>query len=198
MMVDHYRTLGVAPNATPDDIRRAYRELARRYHPDRAPAGSGERMADVNAAWHVLSDPGRRAVYDAARTQRVAGGAPEPVATGSSGTPPVLLPPAVFPWRGVVIAGVVACIVVVVLSILRGPPTEIPVDNVIEAGSCVVIEQNGDAREVSCSADHDGIVERLVPFDARCPADTSTHRDRQGMGLACVRSTVPAGVPVVD
>ncbi|MFP5322691.1 MAG: J domain-containing protein [Acidimicrobiia bacterium] len=70
----HYEELGVAPTATPAEIRAAYVALARRHHPDRlAGRDEGERtlgaarMARVNAAWTVLSDPAKRAAYDARR-----------------------------------------------------------------------------------------------------------------------------------
>lgn len=68
----HYDELGVAPSASPAEIRAAYVALARRHHPDRMGAASdadrrdaAARMARVNAAWTVLSDPARRATYDA-------------------------------------------------------------------------------------------------------------------------------------
>jgi len=68
----HYEELGVPPTATPAEIRAAYVALAREHHPDRlggradvVRADSAARMARVNAAWTVLSDPGRRAAYDA-------------------------------------------------------------------------------------------------------------------------------------
>jgi hypothetical protein len=68
----HYEELGVPPTATPAEIRAAYVALAREHHPDRlggraevVRADSAARMARVNAAWTVLSDPARRAAYDA-------------------------------------------------------------------------------------------------------------------------------------
>lgn len=67
MTHDHYTTLGVAPDATPEAITRAYRQLAMQWHPDRNP-GSAEatrRMQAINAAYAVLRDPRRRARYDA-------------------------------------------------------------------------------------------------------------------------------------
>jgi hypothetical protein len=60
---DHYATLGVAPDASVDDIKRAYRRAARHAHPDRG--GSHERMQSLNEAKDVLTDPARRARYDA-------------------------------------------------------------------------------------------------------------------------------------
>jgi curved DNA-binding protein CbpA len=69
--VTHYEVLGVAPSASPAEVRRAYLSLARRYHPDfhgnDTPVAQQEarrRMQEVNAAWHVLGDPARRRAYD--------------------------------------------------------------------------------------------------------------------------------------
>ena len=66
----HYQLLGVAPTASVDEIRAAYRRLARALHPDAHGGIAAPAMASVNEAWRVLSDPGRRANYDA--TLRVA------------------------------------------------------------------------------------------------------------------------------
>lgn len=64
----HYEVLGVHVSASRETIRQAYREQARRHHPDaRTPqdnAGQGNSMAAVNAAWEVLGDPLRRRAYD--------------------------------------------------------------------------------------------------------------------------------------
>jgi curved DNA-binding protein len=62
---DYYRTLGVARDATADEVKRAYRKLARKYHPDVSrEADAGRRMAEINEANTVLSDPEKRAAYD--------------------------------------------------------------------------------------------------------------------------------------
>lgn len=67
---DYYNTLGVKPDADVDTIRRAYRKLARKYHPDVSSEADAEtRFKDVSEAWDVLGDTDKRAEYDQLREQ---------------------------------------------------------------------------------------------------------------------------------
>lgn len=66
-MQDHYKILGLAPGATPDEIKRAYREMTKKYHPDRNAARhqwATAQMKRVIEANRVLSNAGLRAAYD--------------------------------------------------------------------------------------------------------------------------------------
>jgi molecular chaperone DnaJ len=62
---DYYGILGVRRDASPEEIKRAYRRLAREYHPDvNADPAAQERFKDINAAYEVLSDPKKREIVD--------------------------------------------------------------------------------------------------------------------------------------
>jgi hypothetical protein len=81
-MPDLYGVLGVPRDAGDQEVRDAYRRLAKRYHPDLHPdASTSERMRRVNEAWDVLSDRARKARYDASMRAR-----PWPPAWASAAT----------------------------------------------------------------------------------------------------------------
>jgi molecular chaperone DnaJ len=155
-------------------------------------------MASINEAYRVLSDPGRRAMYDrslAPRSAPIAGdaavdAADDDLANGSADRPTVLAPsgPARVPWRLMAAAAAFGSAVVLVSSFFDEPPTTEAPDGILRSGSCVAFEANGDAREVACTNDPatDIVVSVLVPLDATCPAGLVPHRDRMGLGIACV------------
>lgn len=75
--LDYYRILQVHPKAEKEVIDAAYRRLASKYHPDVSKVSdAAERMKQINAAYEVLSDPDRRAAYDAARGMAASPGTP--------------------------------------------------------------------------------------------------------------------------
>ena len=72
--MDPYKVLQVDSEAEDEVIQAAYRRLAQKYHPDIAGPDGAARMTSINAAWELLRDPGRRAVFDRDRLTQGIGG----------------------------------------------------------------------------------------------------------------------------
>lgn len=201
----HYNVLGVAQDADDATIRAAYRQLARDHHPDRvrsSSAAGGRDMPAINEAYRVLYDPGRRAVYDRSLSGRMTATGPQTGSSSASNAPgddfsqdaerwdvggPDLLRPARVPWRSLLVFCSVAIIGILVLAQFSGVDTDVGPDGILRNGDCVEIQVNGDAREVLCTGELDLVVRAFIPFDGTCPGGTEPHRDRQGMGVACVK-----------
>ena len=190
----------MAPTATTEEIRRAYRTLARQHHPDTAGAGSGPRMAAVNQAWFVLSDPGRRAIYDATLRGRPARPVPSASAWPAHGPGdlddtecfvPIRHPLArlgiPLPWLVVLVAlGVIFVFTAYAVRPTSGGSGGTP-DGVIEVGSCVTVAAVGAVVETSCNVPHEG---RVVAIPARglyCNDGAEAYADGDSRRVVCVR-----------
>jgi hypothetical protein len=186
---DPYRVLGVARTATQDEIRAAYRRLARRLHPDVARSGDEPvDMAAVNRAWEMLSDPARRRTHDQRAAERVTGAATSARRPDIDvdDHPFVPLPPSRFPWRFLLFLALMASIAVLTAHARSSPPARNVPDQLLTPGSCVDVGEMSMVVEVRCDGPHDGVVRQFLAIDRTCPQDTDTFRDRQGMGRACV------------
>ena len=90
---DYYATLGVGRDAKPEEIRKAYRRLARKYHPDVNPGNkaSEERFKEISEAYEILGDEKKRQVYDqyGFYSNNIPPGGPPPSASTGAGAPGV-------------------------------------------------------------------------------------------------------------
>ena len=86
---DYYEVLGVSKNASDDEIKKAYRKLAVKYHPDRNPGDkeAEAKLKEINEAHEVLSDKQKRARYDQFGHAGVGGASGNPFGGGASGNP---------------------------------------------------------------------------------------------------------------
>lgn len=78
----YYQRLGLSPGASPEAIRRAYRQLSKRYHPDTSPLAPEvaiRRFQELQEAYLILSNPIQRAIYDASLRASLSNSAPADV-----------------------------------------------------------------------------------------------------------------------
>lgn len=212
----YYRRLGVAPSASTEEIRAAYRELAQRLHPDRQSAGSRaeqalaeRRMREINEAWRALGDPARRRSYDA--TLRGAPRTPAPVSRAGVRSPmPVedsdddlidvmgemgpLQAQVVrgLPW--VLLLGVFAAIFVFTAYATAGNRPPRPVSprtaSTVAPGSCLQIRSGSTppaTTVVDCGGSHDVVLVSRVDERTQCPLGTERRRLSTDGFLDCVR-----------
>ncbi len=124
--IDPYAVLGVPRAASRSEIARAYRALARRHHPDAGAPPTAD-MARINEAWHVLSDPNRRAKWDREHTivepapWRQPGMADEPRRRRPPTPPPAPPTPMETPQRVAAVAIGVLVVVALVVAVLTLP-----------------------------------------------------------------------------
>ena len=157
-------------------------------------------MPTINAAYHVLSDPGRRAVYDAERRA-----APMPSSSHARRDGDVTSAtrfdhgfptgPARIPWRGLLVCSVFAIAAILILAQFGDPGEPRGPDGILRQGDCVEILVNGDAKEIGCTGSDDLVVREFIAFDRVCSSGREPHRDRQGMGVACIEQVIGTAVP---
>src|SRR5215211_4617419 len=85
---DYYKALGVDRKASAEEIKKAYRKLARKYHPDRNPddESAEERFKEIQAAYDIVGDPDKRKQYDRGGMFFGSGGRPGGGGPASAGT----------------------------------------------------------------------------------------------------------------
>jgi molecular chaperone DnaJ len=103
---DYYALLGVDPRAGASELRRAWRRLALRWHPDRAGSGATAIFQDLERAYAVLSDPAQRAAYDRRRGLTPPSAAPPRAAPTARPAPAVALARLSGPLNALLACGV--------------------------------------------------------------------------------------------
>ncbi len=200
--IDPYRVLGVARTAAREEIARAYRSLAKRYHPD-AGADPSPTMSRINEAWHVLSDPNRRARWDRQHVPAIGPHwSPMPVPAGPTTgraipRPPAPPTPTTFrdsPWIALLAVGgalVAIAAGLLIVTLVAGPSSGAqPMTTLTEPG-LMEMEVPADWRIVEGDADQDPahrVVAHLVSFPVTDDETCTAFGDECTLG--------GAGVPV--
>jgi molecular chaperone DnaJ len=147
-------------------------------------------MAAINAAWHVLSDPARRAVYDASlRTPSPTAPVAMPAdldALDDGPLEPGRHPLGRFgvplPW--IAILGVLI-VIFVFTAYAASSSSHSGTDGVVTVGSCVRVVAPDEVVATSCDGAHDGRAVSLSQTGTSCPAGDEAYRDRKSAVLVC-------------
>lgn len=197
-----YDVIGAAPTASAEELRRAYRDRARRLHPDRhvdagppARAAAERDMQELTAAWQVLSDAGRRHRYDrelglarvGARVEDQSRFEMRADGTVAHGGDEIIDPTArlvrALPW--IAILFVLGIIFVFSAYALTGGPKE-PLPG--KVGQCISVGAAGDVSDVPCGTPHSRTIVTLVGPSSQCPIGTERLQPRSGTAVYCLRS----------
>lgn len=220
MATSHYEVLGVSPLASPEAIRRAYRQRARLVHPDRqvtggpppADAGSADRaMQELNEAWRVLGDPARRAAYDqlldiarapahppAGMPGRMPGGEdgddrPFPRRLAEPGDLGISLVRA-LPWA----AAVVVLGAIFVFTAFAGDTADDVSSGSDLVGSCVELRRGGEVATVPCDGPNDGRVDLIAARSSLCPEGSEVARLAGEESWLCLRDPSPPSATAAE
>lgn len=206
----YYEVLGVSHDATVEVVRRSYRALVRRYHPDHlgdraATPGAREdaerHIRELNAAWQVLRDPERRERYDRTLPGQTHQVAYSPFPPGTEREPPGGFdewfadadrrrssarvvrrdPRPVRPYRVRWLFGLGVVLVVGILLIaLVAGKSDPPMPPPVGSGQCVQVANGPQAVQVPCSQPNDGRIVGHVDVPGECPNDAVARRLSQG------------------
>lgn len=216
-MATHYETLGVPPEASPQEIRKAYLRRARALHPDRQlgrPPGDAmaaeQAMRQVNAAWTVLSDAKKRAEYDRrSRPQsrppvarpapvRVPRPAPSPEPDFGRAVDEQEGDGTVSVWASIpvlLIVGLLLGVLIITAFADREPADIRPVvedtPSRLAVGDCFAFV-GSDLRSRSCSSGtSDGVIVAVVPARGNCPAGPDPLSDPTSELFLCWARMLP-------
>lgn len=198
----YYDVLGVPSSASAEAIRRAYRGGARELHPDRRPRASAEEwaaaaraMQELNEAWRVLGDPGRRSDYDralaasarAARpARRVDDEEPYRHAAAEPGDVGVAVVRG-LPW---VVVLTVLFLIFVFTAFAGGGSDDRPTASDL-VGRCVEVQPGSEVREVPCTGPSDGRVDLVAARSSLCPSGAAVIRMPGERSWLCLRDPTP-------
>lgn len=209
MVTSHYEILGVARTASAHEIRAAFRRRARDVHPDRQPGSqtpgsdeearsrhADEAMRQLNEAWRVLGDPGRRRAYD----QALLAGLPIRPVPGRMvddlDDRPYFHAPAEPGDLGMVLARGLpwAAAIVVLVGIFiftafaGGSEDNGEVSGSDLVGSCVRLERGGVVTKVPCDEPNSGRVDLVTVRSSLCPEGSDSARLPGEGSWLCLRA----------